>query len=236
MSILKTIYLQHLNGANANMTLDSSGRVGIGNTSPSFPLHVGGEIFSGRSDSSTEGGQISLGRASDNALHYYIDCYGGSTTPTMRFVDGSIGVTRMSIDSSGYINKPYQPSFSAKATGSGPSASGTILFNEIDNNIGSHYSASTGRFTAPIAGRYLFSHFVLFSVGGTNASLSAQIRKNGAAAVHPYTRSTGADYVSTAGTVILSLSAGDYVTVYVDEGTIYATGAAHNNFSGFLIG
>lgn len=46
MSILKTIYLQHLNGSNNNVTLESdgdisvSGNVGIGNVSPTYKVDI----------------------------------------------------------------------------------------------------------------------------------------------------------------------------------------------------
>ena len=213
MSILKTIYLQHLNGANANMTLDSSGRVGIGNNSPSYPLHVAGEIFSGRSDSSAEGGQISLGRASDNALHYYIDCYGGSTTPSMRFVDGSAGAVRMSIDSSGRVTMPYQPAFYAYGGAFGP---GSITFNTTDFNIGSHYSTSTGRFTAPIAGVYQFGFQMFIQSSGAT---QCNIQKNGASVAECKINTSEGAYNSYSCNILISLAASDYMNIGVGAGS-----------------
>ena len=76
--------------------------VGIGTTSPSQKLEVvGGEIKAGRVDSSNEGGQISFGRASDNATGYYIDVYGSTSTPDLRFVDVTNSSVRMTINSGG---------------------------------------------------------------------------------------------------------------------------------------
>ena len=236
MSILKTIYLQHLNGANANMTLDSSGRVGIGNTSPSFPLHVGGEIFSGRSDSSTEGGQISLGRASDNALHYYIDCYGGSTTPSLRFIDAAAGAVRMNIDSSGRVTMPNQPAFFAY-----PNTNTTLgtttspyIFAVTTFNRGSNYSTSTGRFTAPVAGAYHFSYGVQHNAN-FNDNLVVDLRVNGGqyGGVVRAEWTTGALFNMVTASATIYLNVNDYVTIDSIGGTGWGDDAW---FSGHLIG
>jgi hypothetical protein len=65
-----------------------SGCVGIGTLTPSQKLEVvGGEIKAGRVDSSIEGGQVSFGRALDNNNTWYIDAYGNSTSPQLRFVN-----------------------------------------------------------------------------------------------------------------------------------------------------
>jgi hypothetical protein len=87
--------------------ITSGGNVGIGTTNPSQKLEVvGGEIKAGRVDSSSEGGQLSFGRASDNATGWYIDVYGNTSTPDLRFVDVSNSAVRMSISSEGYLKLP----------------------------------------------------------------------------------------------------------------------------------
>jgi hypothetical protein len=82
----------------------TSSGVGIGTTNPSQLLEVvGGEIKAGRVDSSNEGGQVSFGRASDNATGYYIDVYGNTSTPDLRFVDTSNSAVRMILTGAGNI-------------------------------------------------------------------------------------------------------------------------------------
>jgi hypothetical protein len=80
------------------LKITASGNVGIGTTSPSQKLEVvGGEIKAGRVDSTNEGGQVSFGRASDNATAWYIDSYGNSSSTELRFVNVSTAAVAMTI-------------------------------------------------------------------------------------------------------------------------------------------
>jgi phage baseplate assembly protein gpV len=63
----------------------------------------GGEIFAGRIDNGSEGGQVSFGRALDNNNGWYIDVYGNTSTPSLRFIDVSTAAVRMTISGSGAI-------------------------------------------------------------------------------------------------------------------------------------
>jgi hypothetical protein len=83
------------------LKITASGNVGIGTTSPSQKLEVvGGEIKAGRVDSSSEGGQVSFARASDNATGWYIDAYGSTSSPSLRFVNVSDSSVVMSVTGS----------------------------------------------------------------------------------------------------------------------------------------
>jgi hypothetical protein len=90
----------------AAVTIDGSQNVGIGTASPGSGIRLdvlGGEIKAGRIDSSSEGGQVSFGRASDNSTAWYIDAYGNTSTPSLRFVDVGAGAVSVGINSSGAI-------------------------------------------------------------------------------------------------------------------------------------
>ena len=62
-----------------------------------------GEIFAGRIDNTNEGGQVSFARALDGANGWYIDVYGNTSTPSLRFIDVSTAAVRMTISGSGGI-------------------------------------------------------------------------------------------------------------------------------------
>jgi hypothetical protein len=105
----------YMNG-NASNFLSGSLGIGNGKSVPTATLDIngnvlvtgslnvtGGEIFAGRIDTTAEGGQVSFGRALDNANGWYIDVYGNTSTPSLRFVDVSTSAVRMTISGSGAI-------------------------------------------------------------------------------------------------------------------------------------
>jgi hypothetical protein len=145
------------------ITTTTGGLVGIGTAFPSQKLEVvGGEIKAGRVDTASEGGQISFGRSTDNATGWYIDAYGNTSSPSLRFVDVSNASIRMTIDGSGRITKPLQPyvqlpdTTSYGASGSLISSPATcgILQATATQNIGNNWSNSTYTFTCPVDGIY----------------------------------------------------------------------------------
>jgi len=94
-------YTGGLAAGNLRMYISPTGNVGIGTTSPGQLLEVvGGEIKAGRVDSSNEGGQISFGRSTDNATAWYIDAYGNTSSPQLRFVNVANSVVAMTLTGS----------------------------------------------------------------------------------------------------------------------------------------
>jgi hypothetical protein len=126
---------------------------------------------------------LSDGSASAPALSNDGDSNTGIFFPaadTIAFSEG--GVEAMRLDSSGRVTMPYQPAFTAFLSSSTSVSSGVqkINLNSKDVDIGSNFNTSTGRFTAPVSGQYLFNAIV--GVDATTASiiyLSAEIWKNG---------------------------------------------------------
>jgi hypothetical protein len=103
---LKFTSYDTVSGYNTRMTVSSNGNVGIGTSTPGAGIRLdvqGGEIRAGRIDSSSEGGQISLARSSDNATGWYMDVYGNTSTPSLRLVDVSSGAVSLVINSSGAV-------------------------------------------------------------------------------------------------------------------------------------
>ena len=154
------------------------------------------------------------------------------------------GLGRVIVDGSGRVTMPYQPSFRAiynalsnptVATLGGSGA--VVVFNTVAFNIGSHYSNSNGRFTAPIAGRYHF--FVTYGKNGTqNNNLQANIRINGVLAQISQIEFNIYGYMSSGYSVIFNLSVNDYVDIVVGGNSSQQIWNDSNiwTFSGHLLG
>jgi hypothetical protein len=229
--------------------ITSDGNLGIGITNPSQKFEVvGGEIKAGRVDSTNEGGQVSFGRATDNATGWYIDVYGNTSTPSLRFVDVSNAAVRATIDGSGRLTLPYQPMFQAYGVSGGTFATGNYwIFPSTFVNIGNHYNTSNGIFTAPIAGTYKFwwsfiggnqSDVYRYTIHKNNSSLSS-----GTPQLRIDTSLAGTEYGNGNVTVIISLSTNDTVRIYFssDSGNLsYPFGNssvdAYVLFGGMLLG
>jgi hypothetical protein len=94
---------------------DASNNVGIAVT-PTTRLTIG------RVDSSSEGAQIDLCRASDNFNAWGIDVFGNTTTPSFRILDNVAGAARMIIDGTGRVGFGLTPTYTLDvASSSSPS-------------------------------------------------------------------------------------------------------------------
>ena len=224
--------------------------VGVGTTSPATPIaKFGGSakglaVKAGQPTVAVEASANSqyvgyLGQASTNT---YLGALGGGS---LIMQTGTSGTTRINIDSSGRRTIPYQPSFSVRSnagnSGNTWQQDNVIKFQTVQHNVGSHYSTSTGRFTAPVNGFYVF-HYVGFGYNGgliaaTNTTAVA-LRRNGSThvvVVYDYTHSSST-YPSSTGSVGLYLTANDYVDMYTSSQGQYADASnLYTHWSGYLL-
>jgi hypothetical protein len=156
------------------------------------------------------------------------------------------GTTGMTIDSGGRILTSARPAFFAfQATNDwidNVTGGTTIVLNTTKHNVGSHYSTSTGKFTAPVAGVYAFS----FSFYVKNASGTAKFYASlNDTAIHydntgyqlvvalVQDADTNDETVGTSWTYYMS--ANDTMSIVSgDSGTDYFGSMSY--FSGFLLG
>ena len=199
-------------------------------------------------DTTSTGCRVLGSEGNDAQLQLLAD-EGDDNADYWRFLAGTAGqldvanystgswVNHMTIDGNGVMTRPKTPSFSAHTTATA-SADAEVVFGAAVTAIGSHYSTSTGRFTAPVAGNYYFS-FHGMGPFANSSNARCHFRINGA--VHgggqhyggvAYAGDTG-DYTHVSMDTILPLSANDYVTVYWEYMPLHAE---HNKFNGFLIG
>jgi hypothetical protein len=217
-----------------NTTITTTG-VGIGTSSPISPISVLGPTsntlqatINGGSGGTSRGLHISTattGTASNDIV--ILDC--PVSTGTLAFQTNS--TERMRIDSAGIVTMPNQPSFDAYTVSSSATFTNQVIeFNGIStHNTGSHYSTSTYRFTAPVAGKYLFTYNVQKS---GSANTETQFQKNGAKVSDTHVHHT-ANGNHGSQSVVWYLNANDYVNVKILGGTISGD---YSHFSGHLLG
>lgn len=226
---------------NGAVTVDGSGNVGIGTTSPSEKLSIvgagNGTSFSNTTASTAynwatvvgnAGGSVKIGVDNNIGTAFNSGNYGGSIQSTNNLAFSAGGTERMRIDSAGRVTMPYQPAFSVHGV-SFDSTTLSLLGPVVLTNVGGHFSTTTGRFTAPVAGVYGFS-FVL-STGDANSHF-VDLFKNGllhGSRVLQY----GSAYSTGANVQIIPLAAGDYVEARKRNESYAVYNAI---FSGHLIG
>jgi hypothetical protein len=167
-----------------------------------------------------------------------------TVTGTQR-ISGSGSNYGITQDSTGRVRLPLNPCFRAYGTPSTANGS-VIIWSNVLYNIGSNYTQATGRFTAPVAGRYFFA---FSNIGANSATVYRYYaRINGSVFAGGYHLRLDLIHNDTsdiygpngAKTVILNLSANDYVDVQynADNGTAqYANDSqVFAYFMGYLIG
>ena len=157
----------------------ASNRLGVGTASPSTKIHLN-ESGSANAVQRIQAGvngyaaQVHLygnnaGGSAYNAVKSFVN---GDSTPQWEITGPEAsaedvmtlhtgGSERMRIDASGRVTMPNQPMFHANFLGTGQHSNNNsnvhLIFDEAPVNVGGHYSTSTGRWTAPVAGNYYFS-------------------------------------------------------------------------------
>jgi hypothetical protein len=159
------------------------------------------------------------------------------TSSAARTVFKTDNIERMTIDASGRVTMPYQASFNAYAPAASTPAGSDIVYGSTYHNIGNHYNTSTGVFTAPIAGRYLFTASCLFnySSGGyhrLNFKLNGSVYNTYGETLE---NQAGPAYSAATISNIFALNAND--TVQMQNGSSVTTygSTSYGHFSGIML-
>ena len=223
------------------ITINSSEQVGIGATSVDQLLHLETNTNTRQKIETTNSGsvaglqltntaitaEIGLETSNDAGGGAYSNSIGGSSLHILN--NNNSGIV---MDTSGRVTMPNQPSFMARRQGN-IQTSGTVVFNQSVHNVGNHYSTTTGGFTAPISGRYLFA---VVGMAQDNY-FRGQILKNGSGMTQYRTDhdgATGLNYAQATITVIFELAANDIIKVTIDSGN-FGGNTAEVQFFGQLL-
>jgi len=248
------------NGSGEDMRIDSSGNVGIGTTNPagnklSVEGGANGGGFYQRLKHTGSAGQnntaiFNISTASNtnsmevneqynySAFRHYGNLVNHYSDVDNHHFRTKGGTTKMTIDSSGRVIMPSQPSFSATRS-QGDVSSGTYVFSNVYHNNGNHYSNTTGRFTAPIAGLYFFSTNMMSSNAGTYNNSYYEITKNGSGYQRVYSSNGASVHHRWNWSGVIYLAAGDYISVNNPGGSslvLYGGSNEYTTFTGFLVG
>ena len=150
----------------------------------------------------------------------------------------------------GTVTKPAQPSFHAyRSTSVSYSVNNNVIFNAEKWDEGGCYDTSTGVFTAPVAGIYMFTCTVLVSGSSTGAEYDARLSGGGnnntyyfAPGRIEYQNGTtwGDGYIALGTSQIVKMSATEEMSVTFStfgQGSIYGDGnGMWTRFSGYLLG
>ena len=161
------------------------------------------------------------------------------------FYSYSISDNVMRFTPAGIVTKPYQPSFLAYGMGN-TTLNSYVIYPSVHLNKGSHYNASTGVFTAPVAGVYYFSWS---AIGNIPPSVYRwYLRINDVNFLTDYhlrqdTNECGSAYATNGNRdVIINLAANDTARIYFTSDSSelpYGVNAVDNpylNFMGHLLG
>jgi hypothetical protein len=191
--------------------------------------------------------------AAQEAAAIYVSADGTQTgiyVPSfMSFTTGGTsstsGVERLRIDSSGRVTAPYQPSFFVYGNTDQNinSQAGVYVKTTIwtaSHNVGSNWSSN--RFTAPVAGKYLFGvNLRMDNISSTYSRVivgkngSTNLNQNG----HAITRfeAYASSYHTNAVTILFDMAANDYVEVYAfaNDDSAYQV-QSESQWWGYLVG
>jgi hypothetical protein len=165
-----------------------------------------------------------------------------ATTLRATTIQHTNGTNAMLIDTVGRVAKPNHPCFYVQRGFGAMSAfvsgvtTAIATWNQFPLNRGNHFTSANGRFTAPVAGVYLFTFHISYNTTATNNADYLFCRNGAGISETVVTKNSGVSLWGNAALIMhINLEVNDFVTV----GTLSYegnTGSVRASFGGCLIG
>jgi len=156
-------------------------------------------------------------------------------------IQNSGGTAALSIDSDGQVKKPNQLMFRAYYNEGEITTSQTIPFNGIyENTTGSAFNTSTGEFTVPTAGVWVFSFIGITDNDSTANYSSVDLRKNDENQVRGYTYKEASQHTQLVISALPTVcEVNDVIDIFYNANSdvdLYGNSGLYTQFSGFMLG
>ena len=223
-------------GDTNRVTIKADGKVGIGLEAPLAPLHIEAPDNSELMNFTVTGNE-----------RWALRGESGSGSNDFLGIGISGGVQAMYWNEAGEVQAPSQPSFYAYPTTVSTSVVGTgawqvLPFDATGWDIGNNYSTTNKRFTAPVAGRYLFTWMCQLENANTVVwaylypSINGSRSQNRAKGLSYADFKMQPNYHTEQGAWIMNLAAGDYIQLeYIASGSAKDF-KTESHWSGMLLG
>ena len=172
--------------------------------------------------SNPEAGMIRFN--TDEGYVEWYDDVGDRWTETNRFE----GIIELGMNQE--VLMPGQPAFDVFDSSRSVGSTGQVVFDGVKTNIGNAYDSSTGVFTAPSSGIYLFAYTC-----GDSSDFVTDLEVNGQSNRRNERKGDGVAFFWITVSVVVELQANDNVTVTVQQGASVRFSSPFGGFSGYLL-